>query len=314
VNTRLQVEHPVTEMTTGLDLVRLQIEIAEGKALPMAQEQVQQEGHAIEARLYAEDPHNDFLPATGTILEWDAPESIDGLRVDTGVTNGTEIGIHYDPMLAKFIACGKDRDAARYKLRHGLERLFVAGVRTNRDFLLRVISDSAFVNGNYHTQLIDSRQTELTKQESRNDDCIAASVLALYLMQQRQTQSPILPQIPVGFRNNPFRDPTVKLQIGTQTFEISCRLAGDDAFTMSTQDWQANVRLVSFEAERISVTIDDVFRTFRIGIAGEEYYVQHQSTSRIVRRLSRYPQSNATSEHESAYAPMPGQVLKFWLR
>jgi biotin carboxyl carrier protein len=79
---------------------------------------------------------------------------------------------------------------------------------------------------------------------------------------------------------------------------------------MSTQDWQANVRLVSFEAERISVTIDDVFRTFRIGIAGEEYYVQHQSTSRIVRRLSRYPQSNATSEHESAYAPMPGQVLK----
>jgi 3-methylcrotonyl-CoA carboxylase alpha subunit/geranyl-CoA carboxylase alpha subunit len=310
VNTRLQVEHPVTEMITGLDLVRLQIEIAEGKALTLAQEHVQQEGHAIEARLYAEDPYNDFLPAIGTILEWDAPEAIDGLRIDTGVSSGTEIGIHYDPMLAKIIACARDRDTARNKLRYGLERLFVAGVQTNRDFLLRVINDPIFAGGNYHTQLIDSRQTELTKQESRNDDGIAVSVVALYLMKQRQTQSTILPRIPAGFRNNPFRDPSVKLQIGTETFEISWRLAGDDAFTMSTQDWQANVRLVSFEAGKISVTIDDVLQTFRIAVAGEEFYVQHQSTSRIVKRLSRYPQSNSTSEHESAYAPMPGQVLK----
>jgi len=310
VNTRLQVEHPVTEMITGLDLVRLQIEIAEGKTLTTAQELVQPKGHAIEARLYAEDPYSDFLPSIGTVLKWDVPESIDGLRIDAGVTTGTEVGIHYDPMLAKIIAYGMDRETARNKLKYGLERLFVAGVRTNRDFLLRVIGDSAFVGGNYHTQLIDTNQAALTKHQNRNDDCVAASVVALYLMKQRQSQTTILPHIPVGYRNNPFRDPIVKLQIGTETFEISMRIVGDDVLTISTQDWQANVRLVLFETGKISVAIDNVLRTFRIASAGDEFYVQHQSTSRIVRRLPRYPQSNATSEHESAYAPMPGQVLK----
>jgi acetyl/propionyl-CoA carboxylase alpha subunit len=226
------------------------------------------------------------------------------------VESATEVGIHYDPMLAKLIAHGKDRETARNKLRYGLERLFVAGVRTNRDFLLRVIGHPAFVGGDYHTQLIDSHIDELTKQPDRNDDYIAASVVALYLEKVRQAQNTILPRVPAGYRNNPFRDPTVKLQIGTETFEVLWRLTGDEVFAMSTQDWQANVRLVSFEPGKISVTIDDVLRTFRIAVSGEDFYVQHQSSSRIIRRLTRYPQSNATSEHESAYAPMPGQVLK----
>src|SRR4029077_9374705 len=103
VNTRLQVEHPVTEMTTGLDLVKLQIEIAAGMPLTLAQEDIKQTGHAVEARLYAEDPSNNFLPANGTIYVWDVP-SIDGVRVDAGVARGTEVGIHYDPLLAKVIA------------------------------------------------------------------------------------------------------------------------------------------------------------------------------------------------------------------
>src|SRR6185503_18189765 len=116
VNTRLQVEHPVTELTTGLDLVKLQVEIAEGKALYLRQEEIKQHGHAIEARLYAEDPNNGFLPATGVLHAWDSPESIRGLRIDAGVEHGTEVGIHYDPMLAKLIAHGSDRQTARRKL------------------------------------------------------------------------------------------------------------------------------------------------------------------------------------------------------
>ncbi|HXG65993.1 MAG TPA: biotin carboxylase N-terminal domain-containing protein, partial [Blastocatellia bacterium] len=98
VNTRLQVEHPVTEMITGLDLVKLQIEIAEGKRLPFAQDDLRQNGHAIEARLYAEDPANDFLPATGTVYDWEPPAAVEGLRIDTGIERGIEVGIYYDPM------------------------------------------------------------------------------------------------------------------------------------------------------------------------------------------------------------------------
>ena len=309
MNTRLQVEHPVTEMTTGLDLVRLQIETAEGKVLALAKEDIKQEGHAIEARLYAEDPNHDFLPATGTILAWDAPQS-DVLRIDAGVAKGAEIGIHYDPMLAKIIAYGADRETARNKLRYGLERLFVAGVRTNREFLMQVIDHPSFVHGDYHTELIDSQLAELTQQSNRIEDHITASAAALYLISLGQARNKILPRVPTGYRNNPFRDPSVRLQIGTNLFEISWRSLGDDVFAMSTQDWQANVRLVSFEAGKISISIDEVLRTFRIAESQDEFYVQHLSSSRIVRRLPRYPESSAPSEHESAYAPMPGQVLK----
>ena len=309
MNTRLQVEHPVTEMTTGLDLVRLQIETAEGKALAVSQRDIKQEGHAIEVRIYAEDPDNDFLPATGTILEWDAPKS-DAVRIDAGVAKGTEIGIHYDPMLAKTIAYGVDRETARNKLRYGLERLFVAGVRTNREFLLRVIDHPAFVHGDYHTELIDSHLGQLTKQTNQTGDRITASAAVLYWIKLRQARNTIRPHLPADYRNNPFRDPSVRLQIGTDVFEISWRSLGDDVFAMSIQDWQANVRLVSFEAGKTSISIDGVLRTFRIAQSQDEFYVQHLSSSRIVRRLPRYPESSAASEHESAYAPMPGQVLK----
>jgi len=309
MNTRLQVEHPVTEMTTGLDLVRLQIETAEGKPLTLAQRDITQKGHAIEARLYAEDPSNDFLPATGTMLEWDILQS-SGLRIDAGITKRTEIGIHYDPMVAKIIAYGNDRETARNKLRYGLERLFPAGVRTNREFLLRVIDHPAFAGGDYHTQLIDSHLQELSKHSNQTDMRINASVVALYLMMLRQSRNTILPNVAAGYRNNPFRDPSIKLEIGTDVFEISWRSLGDGAYAISTQDWQANVRLVSFEAGKISISIDDVLRTFRVAEGQDEFYIQHQSSSSIVRRLSRYPESSGASEHESAYAPMPGQVLK----
>ena len=113
VNTRIQVEHPVTEMVTGLDLIRLQIEIAQGGKLPDAQPQ--QKGHAIEARLYAEDPANGFLPSTGTLHVWRPPETSPGLRIDSGVEEGSEIGVYYDPLLAKVIAHAEDRAVGHSK-------------------------------------------------------------------------------------------------------------------------------------------------------------------------------------------------------
>ena len=161
VNTRLQVEHGVTEMITGLDLVELQIEIAEGRTLSVTQQEIRQRGHAIEARLYAEDPNNGFVPATGTIYEWDEPQRIQGLRIDTGVERDTEVGIHYDPMIAKLITHGSDRETARRKLVNGLKGLFAPGVLTNREFLIRVLEHQEFASGSYHTGFVDEHLDEL---------------------------------------------------------------------------------------------------------------------------------------------------------
>ena len=126
MNTRLQVEHPVTEAVTGLDLVHWQIQLAQGEPLPLAQEELALHGHAIEARLYAEDPANDFLPATGRIALWEPPE-LPGVRIDSGVAVGSEIGIHYDPLLAKVIAVGSNRDEAIRRLIAALRGLGVGG-------------------------------------------------------------------------------------------------------------------------------------------------------------------------------------------
>ncbi len=137
MNTRLQVEHPVTEMVTGLDLVRLQIEIANGEALPARGPRI--DGHAIEARLYAEDPLNDYLPVTGEFHRFRFPDS-PGLRVDAGIEDGSRVSVHYDPMVAKVIAHAPTREAAAASLASALRRAHIHGSTTNRALLVRILS------------------------------------------------------------------------------------------------------------------------------------------------------------------------------
>lgn len=308
VNTRLQVEHPVTEMITGLDLVKLQIEIAEGKPLTLLQEQVKQTGHAIEARLYAEDPRNDFLPATGAMLEWEPPALMDGLRTDSGIESGTVIGIHYDPLLAKLIAYDAGRDSALRKLEYALENLVTLGVTTNREFLIRVLEHSAFQSGRYDTAFIDEHLIELSAVAEENPAKLLAGVAASYLS-HRQRAGMLLRLAP-NYRNNPFRDPSIKLQVEGEVFEFSLRFVGDDTCEISCGDWQATFLLVSFEPGKLRVTIDGIQQTYRIAESHEQIFVQSRSASAVITRLPRYPRAHASSEHESAYAPMPGQVLK----
>lgn len=150
VNTRLQVEHPVTEMVTGLDLVYWQLRIAMGDALPFEQSDIVSRGHAIEARLYAEDPANHFAPSLGTVAVWHTPH-LPGVRIDSGVEQGSHITHHYDPLLAKIIASGRDREQARRRLLHALQRMAVLGIRTNQAFLIDVLSHPAFQAGRLHT-------------------------------------------------------------------------------------------------------------------------------------------------------------------
>ena len=154
MNTRLQVEHPVTEQITGQDLVAWQLAVAEGRPLPLTQAEIPLHGHAIEARLYAEDPARAFQPQTGTLLRFDAATG-EGVRVDTGVRTGDRISPHYDPMLAKIVAWGSDRDQARRRLIRALEDTVVFGVTTNRHFLSRVIDHDLFGQGNATTAFLE---------------------------------------------------------------------------------------------------------------------------------------------------------------
>ncbi len=156
MNTRLQVEHPVTEMVTGLDLVGLQLDVAQGKPLPFRQDEIQLRGHAIEARLYAEDPWSKFQPQSGRILRW-SPARGEGIRIDDGIESGSEISPYYDSMLAKIIAWGGDREEARRRLIRALENSAIFGIATNRDFLLDLLRDDVFSSGQATTALIPER-------------------------------------------------------------------------------------------------------------------------------------------------------------
>ncbi|NIW86636.1 MAG: acetyl-CoA carboxylase biotin carboxylase subunit [Gammaproteobacteria bacterium] len=161
MNTRLQVEHPVTELVTGLDLVEWQIRIASGEPLPCAQEALAIEGHAIEARLYAEDPAQDFLPATGTLQHLRMPASDAYVRIDTGVREGDAVSIYYDPMIAKLIVWDRDRPGAVRRLQRALTECEIVGVATNAPFLAAVVAHPAFVRAELDTNFVEQHRAEL---------------------------------------------------------------------------------------------------------------------------------------------------------
>ncbi|PWB61581.1 MAG: carbamoyl-phosphate synthase subunit L [Bradyrhizobiaceae bacterium] len=162
MNTRLQVEHPVTEAITGLDLVELQFRVAAGERLPLTQDEVPLRGHAVEARLYAEDPERGFLPSTGTLAALALPEG-EGIRVDTGVAQGSTVSPWYDPMIAKVIAHGTTREEALGRLASALRRTVVAGPRANASFLAALLSHPEFVEGRFDTGFIDRHLAALTR-------------------------------------------------------------------------------------------------------------------------------------------------------
>jgi len=180
MNTRLQVEHPVTEAVTGLDLVRLQLEVAAGLSLPLAQEDVAPRGHALECRLYAEDPQRDDLPSPGRVLHLAEPEG-PGIRVDSGLDEGSEVTVHYDPLLSKIVTWGRDRAEAIERMRDALRRTVVLGVVTNLARLRAVVEHPAFAAGDLHTGFIEEHLPELTPSPCPPLEAIAAAAAALGL-------------------------------------------------------------------------------------------------------------------------------------
>jgi 3-methylcrotonyl-CoA carboxylase alpha subunit len=163
MNTRLQVEHPVTEQVTGLDLVEWQLRIASGEPLPLPQERIRQQGHAIEARIYSEDPRRGFLPSVGRIRRFAHPTPDEAWRVDAGIADGDAISVHYDPMIAKVIATGADRAGALAALRHRLDRTAVFGVADNLPLLRAIAAHPAFAAGDVDTGFVDRELPALTR-------------------------------------------------------------------------------------------------------------------------------------------------------
>ncbi len=215
MNTRLQVEHPVTEMVWGVDLVELQLRVAAGEALPFTQGELAPTGHAVEARIYAEDPGHGFLPSSGPVLALAEPTGA-GVRVDSSLLDGTEVGSTYDPMLSKVIAWGPDRATALSRLDGALAATTVLGVRTNTGFLRRLLAHPAVVDGSLDTELVE-RELDSLAPEPAPDEVLAAGAIARSLL---RVPSP-------GALDGGVRDPW-QLQGGWRV--------GDDAWTISHED------------------------------------------------------------------------------
>jgi len=192
MNTRLQVEHPVSELITGIDLVEQQIRVARGEALTFTQEDLHITGHAVELRVYAEDPLNNFLPSVGTLTTYQKPTG-PGIRVDDGYEQGMEIPIYYDPMIAKLITYGKSREEAIQSMVEAIENYHIEGISTTLPFGKYVCEHEAFKSGNFDTHFVkDYYAPEQILQNEEVEKKVAAAVaVRLYLEQQRQlTTSP----------------------------------------------------------------------------------------------------------------------------
>jgi acetyl/propionyl-CoA carboxylase alpha subunit len=189
MNTRLQVEHPVTEMVTGFDLVRLQLEIAGGGKLPFQQEQIERHGHAMECRVYAEDPENDFLPTIGKLNHVQRPGGF-GIREDSGVGEGDTISIYYDPMIAKLIAWGANRDEAICRMRRALGEYEIAGVRTTIPFCLWVLNHSKFCAGEFDMHFVQNEFRNVRFSSVNGQIDLEAAALAAVLHQENNTREP----------------------------------------------------------------------------------------------------------------------------
>ncbi|KAL1934018.1 hypothetical protein VTP01DRAFT_6200 [Rhizomucor pusillus] len=176
MNTRLQVEHPVTEMVTNTDLVHWQFEVAAGNPLPMTQEELQLRGHAFEARIYAENPSNHFLPDTGPLYSVRTPPNSEDIRVETGFTQGDQISVHYDPMIAKLVVRGQDRNDALRRFRRALEQYQIVGLHTNIDFVKRVAEHPEFIKGEVETGFIQEFEKDLLKEPADADPITLATV------------------------------------------------------------------------------------------------------------------------------------------
>ncbi|MDX1693833.1 MAG: acetyl-CoA carboxylase biotin carboxylase subunit, partial [Ketobacteraceae bacterium] len=248
MNTRLQVEHPVTEMITGQDLVEWQINVARGQPLPLTQEQVRLTGHAIEVRLYAEDTARNYMPQTGTISDWRIP-AIEGLRLDHGIQVGQQVSPYYDPMLAKVITWGKSRTDAIRKLRKALRELVVFGVTTNQYFLAEILGHKAFIQGEFSTAFLNKDFTGNPALAPSVLSPEAAAVAALLFHSQAQpadrTQNPAALKTLRRWHSGTGFVRRAKFRQGDQTYDLGLQPESNGYWSLINGDSPVSLKLLN---------------------------------------------------------------------
>jgi 3-methylcrotonyl-CoA carboxylase alpha subunit len=306
MNTRLQVEHPVTEAITGLDLVELQFRVASGEALPFTQEQIPLEGHAVEARLYAEDPEKGFLPSTGRLWALEFPEDF-GIRVDAGVEAGDEVTPFYDPMIAKIIACGATRDEALDKLSQALSHTIVAGPRTNTAFLKKLVDAPEFRKGNFDTGFID-RNLEALGAVAREPSPIAVAAGALSLVRRDHERNMLAGAAAVGREFGPWWESDGFQLVGKRRTGVPLMVDGERLDGLVTWDDEGP----AFELPGKSMEARDVEAA--VIEAGEAMLVLHEGRQT---RVEIYDPTSVDLEHLDdggiVKAPMHGKVVALFV-
>ena len=305
VNTRLQVEHPVTEEITNKDLVYEQLRIARGEALGYNQDDITWNGSSIEARLYAEDPTKDFLPATGTLIAYEVDDNIEA-RWDTGVKQGSIIGTDFDPMLAKVIAKGKNRTDAANKLALALQSLHIGGITTNRDFLVACLRSKHFHKGNTTSDFIDIAKPKRSIELSDKERSIAAIAATLWIQGENRNNALILKGIRSGWTNSRLPQQKISFQFNSKEISVEYKSNRDGSFTVNPS---INVKVIKWSKFGIDIEIEERRFFSKITKKDEKLVVHGPWGDILLTILPRFKTIGQEVKDGGLVAPMPGKVI-----
>ena len=305
VNTRLQVEHPVTEGVTGKDLVYEQLRIARGEELGYEQDDVKWKGSSIEARLYAEDPSNDFLPATGQLIAYQPDANIEA-RWDTGVEQGSVIGTDFDPMIAKVISTGKTRTDAANKLALALESLHIGGVITNRDFLVSSLRSEEFHQGLTTSDFIEKVDPQRKIPMLGETLKLASSVAALWIQGLNRNNSKTLNQIPSGWRNSRLPKQKLSFKCLEEEATITYQIRRDGSFDLNEG---SIAKIFNWKESGIDIEIDGQRFFSKVTKNNETVVVHMPWGDAVLEILPRFVLPGSEVQAGGLIAPMPGKVI-----
>ncbi|HET6963363.1 MAG TPA: biotin carboxylase N-terminal domain-containing protein [Acidimicrobiales bacterium] len=308
VNTRLQVEHPVTEEVTGLDLVREQLLVAQGEPLSVPAAGPRIDGHAIEARIYAEDPAAGFLPATGVLVDW-RPAADPAVRWDSGVEAGDEVGVEFDPMLAKVVSHAPTRREAALRLARALERSVMRGVTTNRDYLVAALRSEAFLSGDTTTEFVERAGVPAGRQPGKDELAVAATAVALAMQARSRRSAMVLRTLPSGWRNSVMPPEAVTFAHPSGRLEVTYRSRRDGGFDFAVGERHLDVRNVRVEQDRVGFEAGGRAYRLDVLVAGERAWAQGPDGDVELHVEPRFPHAGAEEVEGALLAPMPGRVI-----
>jgi len=308
VNARLQVEHPVTEEIIGKDLVREQIRVAEGEALSFSQDELSIEGHAIEARLYAENPEKNFLPSPGPVIAWE-PSTIGRARFDSGVETGSIITTEFDPMIAKVTVHAPTRREAAARLARVLETTRIQGLTTNRDFLVNTLRTDEYISGDTTTDFIERVNPDRVIPKDQEALQSAAIAIAIESQAKRRANAKINKRIRGGWRNSTMPDEELTLEAYGEEIKLRYKSNRDNSFNFSFEETSHVVTVIDSGYGSVEIDIDGQRSQYTLDKIGEEWLVHSTFCDFEFKELPRYPISSSDDFGGGLVAPMPGAIL-----